>query len=178
MFRPLATALLVGTLGVTACDLLPTATNTAPAEDYALVMFGEQGSSLEGTMGTQPRNHPVDGRSGGRMLPPELALTDAQKAAIKGLREAFAAENATALAALKAIFDEARTARQGGATRADVFAILVKGRPIAEGLRPAVKALHEAIWAVHTDAQKAWIVANRPKMPGPLGAGPLGGRRP
>ncbi|MEN9791743.1 MAG: hypothetical protein RLZZ63_1401 [Gemmatimonadota bacterium] len=178
MFRPLATALLVGTLGVTACDLLPTATNTAPAEDYALVMFGEQGASLEGTMGSQPRNHPVDGRSGGRMLPPELALTDAQKAAIKGLRDAFATDNAEALAALKKVFDEARAARQSGKSREEVRAILATGRPIAEGLRPAVKALHEAIWAVHTDAQKAWIVANRPKMPGPLGAGPLGGRRP
>lgn len=173
MFRPLAIALLVGTLGVTACDLLPTATNTAPAEDYALVMFGEQGSSLTGTMGTQPRNHPVDGRSGARTLPPELALTEAQKAEIKGLRDAFAAENATALAALKAIFDEARAARQGGGTRADVFAILLKGRPIAEALRPAVRALHEKIWNVHTAEQKAWITANRPKMPPPLGTGPM-----
>ncbi|MFM8302096.1 MAG: hypothetical protein ACKORK_08970 [Gemmatimonadota bacterium] len=168
MFRPLATALLVGTLGVTACDLLPTATNTAPAEDYALVMFGEQGSSLEGTMGSQPPNHPVDGRSGTRALPPELALTDAQKAQIKTLRDKFAAENATAIAAMKAIFDEARAARQGGATRAEVMAILVKGRPIAETLRPKVRALHEAIWNVHTEAQKAWIIANRPKMPAPL----------
>lgn len=172
MFRPLATALLVGTLGVTACDLLPTATNTAPAEDYALVMFGEQGSSLEGTMGTQPGTHPVDGRSGRPTLPPELALTDAQKAAIKGLRDAFATDNAVALAALKSIFDEARDARKAGKTREEVRAILVKGRPIAEALRPAVRALHEAIWNVHTEAQKAWIIANRPKMPGPLGPRP------
>ena len=172
MFRPLATALLVGTLGVTACDLLPTATNTAPAEDYSLVMFGEQGSSLEGTMGTQPGTHPVDGRSGRPTLPPELALTDAQKAAIKGLRDKFAADNAVALAQLKAIFDEARDARKAGKTREEVRAILVKGRPIAEALRPAVRALHEAIWNVHTEPQKAWIIANRPKMPGPLGPRP------
>ena len=172
MFRPLATALLVGTLGVTACDLLPTATNTAPAEDYSLVMFGEQGSSLEGTMGTQPGTHPVDGRSGRPTLPTELALTDAQKTQIKALRDKFAADNAEALAQLKAIFDEARDARKAGKTREEVRAILVKGRPIAEALRPAVRALHEAIWNVHTEAQKAWIIANRPKMPGPLGPRP------
>ncbi len=175
MFRPLATALLVGTLGVTACDLLPTATNTAPAEDYALVMFGELGAALEGTMGTQPRNHPVDGRSGGRALPPELALTEAQKAEIKALRDAFAAENAETLAALKQVFEEARAARQGGATRLAVVEILAKGRTFAEALRPKVRALHEAIWNVHTPAQQAWITANRPKMPPllpPMGNGP------
>jgi hypothetical protein len=176
MFRPLATALLVGTLGVTACDLLPTA-NTAPAEDYALVMFGSEGSALEGTMGTQPGTHPVDGRSGRAPLPPELALTEAQKAEIKGLRDAFAATNATALAQLKAIFDKGREARKNGATRDEVRAILVTARPIAEALRPAVKALHEAIWSVHTEAQKTWLIANRPKPPMPLG--PMGGgRRP
>ncbi|MBM3900304.1 MAG: hypothetical protein FJ362_09160 [Gemmatimonadetes bacterium] len=172
MFRPLATALLVGTLGVTACDLLPTATNTAPAEDYALVMFGEQGSSLEGTMGMQPGHHPVDGRSGRPTLPAELALTEAQKTQIKALRDAFAAENAPALAELKKVFDAARDARKAGKTREEVRAILATGRPIAEALRPKVRALHEAVWNVHTEAQKAWIIANRPKMPGPLGPRP------
>ena len=171
MFRPLATVLLVGTLGVTACDLLPTATNAAPAEDYSLVMFGTDGAALEGTMGSQPGNHPVDGRSGRATLPPELALTDAQKAEIKGLRDAFAAANAAALAQLKAIFEEARAAKQAGKTREEVRAILVKARPIDEGLRPAVKALHEAVWNVHTAEQKAWLIANRPKPPMPLGPG-------
>jgi hypothetical protein len=87
------------------------------------------------------------------------------------LRDAFAAANAAALAQLKAVFEEARAAKQAGKTREEVRAILVKARPIAEGLRPAVKALHEAVWNVHTAEQKAWLIANRPKPPMPLGPG-------
>jgi hypothetical protein len=31
--------------------------------------------------------------------------------------------------------------------------------------------LHEAVWNVHTAEQKAWLIANRPKPPMPLGPG-------
>lgn len=180
MFRTMTTALLASALVLTACDTTPTGLEIAEADDYALVMFGEVGSALEGTMGTQPGHHPVDGRSGRPTLPPELALTDAQQAEITALREAFAAANAEPLAQLKAIFDEARAAKQTGKSREEVRAILEKSRAIAEGLRPAVQALHDAVWNVHTVEQQAWLTANRPKPSrSPMHRGRGGhGRRP
>lgn len=165
----LAAALLLG-----ACDLLPTANNdVALAEDYALVLFGEPGASLQGMLGPQAANHATDGRTGRPELPAELALTQAQKDAIAALKTAFETANAEQLAALKAIFDEAKAARQAGKTRDEVRAILEKGRPIRDALKPALEALHTAIRAVFTDAQRAWLDAHRPPMPGGMG-GPGG----
>ena len=91
-------------------------------------------------------------------------------------RERFRAANRSTLDSLKAIFEAAKTARQGGATRDEVRAILVTGRPLAEALRPKVMLLHLAIRAVLTDAQRAWLEANRPRrfppMMGPMPTGP------
>ncbi|MFN7192200.1 MAG: ion transporter, partial [Rhodospirillales bacterium] len=50
----------------------------------------------------------------------------------------------------KAIFDEAKAARQAGKTRDEVHAILATARPIRDALKPAVEALHTAIRAVFT----------------------------
>ena len=166
------------TLLLGACDLLPTGNDqVALAEDYALVMFGEPGASLEGTLGPQAPQHATDGRSGRAPLPDSLALTQAQKDSIDVLKAAFKAANAESLAQLKAIFDEAKAARQAGKTRDEVHAILATARPIRDALKPAVEALHAAIRAVFTPAQRAWLEANRPPMPG--GLGPIGrGHRP
>ena len=169
---------LAATLLLGACDMLPTGSNeVALAEDYALVMFGESGASLEGTLGPQSPRHATDGRSGRAPLPDSLALTQAQKDSIDVLKAAFKTANAESLAQLKAIFDEAKAARQAGKTRDEVHAILAKARPIRDALKPAVEALHTAIRAVFTPAQRAWLEANRPPMPG--GLGPIGrGHRP
>ncbi len=169
---------LAATLLLGACDMLPTGSNeVALAEDYALVMFGEPGASLEGTLGPQSPRHATDGRSGRAPLPDSLALTQAQKDSIDVLKAAFKTANAESLAQLKAIFDEAKAARQAGKTRDEVHAILAKARPIRDALKPAVEALHTAIRAVFTPAQRAWLEANRPPMPG--GLGPIGrGHRP
>lgn len=159
---------LAATVALTACELTPTGPTAAElSEDYALVVFGDAGAALEGTMGPQDGPRPFDGRTGRPQLPDSLRLTTEQLDAIAALREAFKVEHAEELAALKAIFDEARAARQGGATREEVRAILAEGRPIHEALRPDVQALHEAIRAVLTDAQRAWIAANRPFGPRP-----------
>jgi len=169
---------LAATLLLGACDMLPTGSNeVALAEDYALVMFGESGASLEGTLGPQSPRHATDGRSGRAPLPDSLALTQAQKDSIDVLKAAFKTANAESLAQLKAIFDEAKAARQAGKTRDEVHAILATARPIRDALKPAVEALHAAIRAVFTPAQRAWLEANRPPMPG--GLGPIGrGHRP
>lgn len=165
---------LAATVLVTACELTPLDPLAELSDDYALVVFGEAGAALEGTMGPQDGPRPFDGRTGRLQLPDSLKLSTEQLAAIAALREAFRTEHEDALAALKAIFDEARAARQAGATHQEVRAILAKGRPIQEALRPDVQALHEAIRAVFTDAQRAWMSANRPA--GPRRSRPMGPR--
>ena len=178
MLRKLiAPAVLAVSFTLAACEST-TAPNQIASEDYALVMFGESGSSLEGTMGPQDGAQPFDGRSHGPRLPDSLALTQTQKDSIQALRTAFRTENAAALDSLKAIFERAREARRAGATREEVRAILVTGRPIGEALRPKVQALHEAIKAVLTDAQRAWLAANRPPMRGAPMVGGFMPRRP
>ncbi len=156
--------LLISLIGLFTACVSPVAP-TIPAEDYSLVMFGEQGSSLEGTMGTQSAGHPVDGRTGAASLPDSLKLTPNQIAAIKLLRDNFKEANKYRLDSLHNIFTRARDARRNGATREQVHAILVTARPIAQTLRPAVFQLHVAIRAVFTPAQRAWLDAHRPRPP-------------
>ncbi len=156
---------LTATLALAACGESPTGL-TAFSDDFALVMFGEPGAALEGTMGPQGPQ-PFDGRSRGPVLPDSLALSDAQKAQMLALRTAFRTEHQAQLDSLRTVFQQARQARQAGASREEVRAILQTGRPIAEALRPDVQALHEALRAVLTDAQRAWLDANRPPRRGP-----------
>lgn len=166
MFRRLLFPALALTIAVAACSESPTSASSAPdADDYALVMFGEAGSALEGTLGTQSGDRPFDGRTGWGRLPDSLQLSDAQRAEMRALREAFRVDHADELAALRAIFMEARAARRAGASRADIREILAEGRPIVEALRPFVQALHEAVRAVLTEEQRAWLAANRPGRP-------------
>ena len=164
MLKQLITPALAATLLLSACDLSPTAPTSAAlaSDDYALVMFGEPGTSLEGTMGPDGGSRPFDGRSGRPALPGSIALSAEQIAAMQALRAAFRAEHQAELDALRAIFEEARAARQAGATHEEVRAILMEGRPIADALRPDVQALHEALRALLTDAQRAWFEAHRP----------------
>lgn len=155
MLPPLAAALFVA-----ACAESPTS-SVSDADDYALVVFGEAGTALEGTMGEMPAGRPFDGRSARRGFPPGLELSDAQIAEMRALREAFRAEHAETLDALREIFQQARAARQAGASREEVRAILETGRPLIEELRPHVQALHEALRAVLTDAQREWLENQR-----------------
>jgi hypothetical protein len=116
----------------------------------------------------------VDGAGiGGARLPPELALSAEQKAAIAALHEAFKAAAAADVAALRAIEAEARAARHAGKSREEIHAILERGRPILERLAQAFAALQAAIWQVYTPEQRAWIEAHRPRPCGPDGPPPL-----
>lgn len=170
MLRKLMVPTLTATLLFAACDSGTTAPAAAAiSDDYALLMFGESGSALENTMGPQMGPRPFDGRSRCRPLPDDIKLTEEQKAEIAALRVAFKTEHQTEIDALQAIFEAARTARQNGATRMEVHAILIQGREIAMAMRPDVQALHEATRAVLTDEQRAWLAENcRPRMPRPL----------
>ncbi|MDQ8144553.1 MAG: hypothetical protein P3A32_00585 [Gemmatimonadota bacterium] len=170
MIRLRHLSLIALALGLAACAESSTApTVTSTDDDYALVMFGEIGSALEGTLGTQSGTQPMDGRSWMARLPDSLALTATQRTAIAALRATFRQNNAATLDSLRQIFVQARDARRAGATREEVRAILVTGRPIAEALRPKVLALHLASWSVLSDAQRAWLIANRPSQPPVVG---------
>ena len=173
MLRKFIAPALVATLVLAACDQAstePAATQTD--EDYALVMFGEAGSSLEGTMGSQPATRPFDGRTFRRPFPDSIALSQTQIDSIAALRAAFRAAHAPQIDSLKAIFEQARAAKDAGATREEIRAILVTGRPLAIALRVDVVDLHYAVWQVYTPAQKAWIVSHRPRRPPTPMAGP------
>ncbi|MBX3174032.1 MAG: hypothetical protein KF709_06435 [Gemmatimonadaceae bacterium] len=170
MLKKLLVPVVATTLMLGACTETPlTPAAAAIQNDYALQMFGESGMALEGTMGPQTGDRPFDGRTGRPPLPDSLKLTDEQKAEIEALRLTFRTEWQEELDALKAIFEEARAARADGATREEVHAILVTGRPIAETLRPAVLELHYQILGVLTEAQRAWLFAHRHRrMPRPM----------
>jgi Spy/CpxP family protein refolding chaperone len=171
MRRRLFIPALAATLVLGACDDATTAPTAAEVnQDYALQMFGEAGAALEGTMGSDARH--FDGRHAHPSLPEELALTEEQKAEIQALREAFKAEHAEEIAAMKAIFESARAARIAGASREEIRAILLTARPIARELRPDVLALWNAIWGVLTEEQQAWLIEHRPRrFPPPIAEG-------
>lgn len=78
------------------------------------------------------------------------ALSDAQKAQIKALEQAFQTTNRADLDAVKAAFDSAK-----GKTGAEREAILAAVKPAQTRLEAARKALQEAIKAVLTAEQKS-----------------------
>lgn len=170
MLKRFVVPVVAVSLTLAACTESATAPGTSALEqDYALLVFGETGQALEGTMGPQDSTRPFDGRSGRPPLPDSLKLTDEQKAEIQALRDAFKVAHADELAALKAIFEEARAARADGASPDEIRAILAEGRPIAEALRPAVRELHFQILNVMTEAQRAWLFQHRHRrMPRPM----------
>jgi Spy/CpxP family protein refolding chaperone len=87
--------------------------------------------------------------------PRPCALTDAQRTEISALRAAFEESNASDIALLRAVHQRAQAAREAGASREAVVAILAEGREAVERLRAARMALHAAIQAVLTPAQQA-----------------------
>lgn len=158
--RAVMVSSLMAAFVLAACTESPTAA-TALTDDYALVMFGDAGAALEGTMGPQD-SAPFDGRTERPIFPDSLRLTDEQRAEMLALRMAFRAEHEPQLDSLRMIFQQARLAHLDGASREELRAILATARPIAEALRPEVRALHVALRAVLTDAQRAWLDAHRP----------------
>ena len=94
---------------------------------------------------------------GGSELPENLKLTAEQKARIQALHEAFQADNAASLAALKTIEHELRAALTARKDRAAIAAILAKAMPIVARLSAALASLQRDIWNVYTAEQQAWI---------------------
>jgi Spy/CpxP family protein refolding chaperone len=107
----------------------------------------------------------VDGAGiGAARLPDSLQLTAEQKAAIAALHDAFAKDHADEIAQLRAIEQQIKQLRRSGGSREEVHALVDQARPILQGLADDFAALQDDIWAIYTDAQRAWIESHKPKV--------------
>jgi Spy/CpxP family protein refolding chaperone len=102
--------------------------------------------------------------------PPQL--TEAQIAQIRALKQTFAEAVADELAAIKAAHQDARAAKQAGATADEIRAILETVKDEMEAVREAEKRLEAAILDVLTPEQRArWCIVRQHVAPGPRGPG-------
>jgi hypothetical protein len=107
----------------------------------------------------------VDGAGiGAARLPDDLQLSAEQKAAIVELHEAFQQENADEVTALRAIEQQIHQLRRSGGSREEIMVLVADARGILQGLADEFAALQQAIWAIYTAEQRAWIEANKPKV--------------
>jgi hypothetical protein len=99
-------------------------------------------------------------------------LTEAQIAEIRSLKQAFAEAVADELAAIKAAHQEARAAKQAGASAEEIRAILESVKDEMEAVRQAEIRLHDAIMEVLTPDQRAkCCIVRQHVAPGPRGPG-------
>ena len=161
------TALFAAVALASACDNAATGPS---AERAALLQFDAQATMDSATL--VPRGPAYENEG-----PPDaLKLTDAQKAGIKKLHDAFYAAHKTQFDQLQAIREEARTAIQAGKKREQVRAIMEKARAIMEAMKPDFEALRAAVAAILTPEQQAWAAAHRRQGGGPMGGPALGAR--
>ena len=146
-----------GLMGLAACSsetvapndlLLPDADETDLVPDYAISSAAV-----------------VDGAGiGGARLPDDLRLTAEQKAAIAELHDTFMQASADEVAELRSIEQQIRQLRRSGGSRDEILALLADAKKIREKLADDFESLQEAIWAVYTPEQRAWIEAHKPKV--------------
>jgi Spy/CpxP family protein refolding chaperone len=99
----------------------------------------------------------LDGHRAARCDPSKFPpLTDAQKAQMRALEQAFQTANKADLDAVKAIIEQARAAAAAGKSKAEVEAIMATAHPAMARLDAARQALKAALEAVLTPEQKAW----------------------
>ena len=107
----------------------------------------------------------VDGAGiGAARLPDDLQLTADQKAEIAALHEAFMENHADEVTALRQIEQQIRQLRRNGGTREQILALLEDAKEIRSGLADDFSALQDAIWAIYTPEQRAWIEAHKPRV--------------
>lgn len=157
MRRTFLAAVAIGLVGLAACS-----TETVAPDDLAL-MDGDAIDLVPDYVVSSAAE--IDGAGiGGARLPDELKLTADQKAAIAALHEAFMQENADEVAALRALERRIRELRRSGASREEIRPLLAEAREIVAGLAEEFAALQEAIWAIYTPEQRAWIESHKPKV--------------
>lgn len=157
MRRTFLAVAAIGLAGLAACS-----TETVAPDDLAL-MDGDAIDLVPDYVVSSAAE--IDGAGiGGARLPDELKLTADQKAAIAALHEAFMQENADEVAALRALEKQIRELRRSGASREEIRPLLAEARGIVAGLAEEFAALQEAIWAIYTPEQRAWIESHKPKV--------------
>jgi Spy/CpxP family protein refolding chaperone len=145
-----------GLMGLSACSTEPVAPNGLLPGNDAIDLLPDYAFSSTAV---------VDGAGiGGARLPEELQLTAEQKAAIAALHDAFAQANADEIAQLREIEQQLRQLRRSGGSRQAAQALLAEAHEIVAGLADEFAALQDAIWAVYTAEQQAWIESHKPKV--------------
>jgi Spy/CpxP family protein refolding chaperone len=141
-------------MGLTACSTEPVAPNGLLTD--AIDLLPDYAFSSAAV---------VDGAGiGGARLPDDLQLTAEQKAAIAALHDAFAQENADEIAALREIEKQLHQLRRSRGSRAEAQALMAEAHTIMTGLADEFAALQDAIWAIYTAEQQAWIESHKPKV--------------
>jgi Spy/CpxP family protein refolding chaperone len=144
-----------GLIGLGACS-----TDTVAPNDFLLGDSIDQVADYEFSMAAV-----IDGAGiGAARLPDELQLTADQKAEIAALHDTFKAAHEDEIASLREIEQQLRQLRRSGGTREEAQALLAQAHEIRAGLADDFDALQEAIWAIYTAEQKAWIEAHKPKV--------------
>jgi LTXXQ motif family protein len=146
----------------------PASTNTLDSIDAAALSFNASlGLPGQPFQDATAQHAPADAKDPGAAFPDSIRLTAAQKTAIQSLVDAYAAANATDLAALQAIHAQMDAAMKAGATKAQLDAIMATAAPILARQMAASKALHDSIFALLTPLQQIWIGQHLPKGPPP-----------
>jgi len=161
MFRNLL-PLLIAAFVVTACDQGPmeSALSEEPSFELVLDAVGE-------------------GESAGMLLdraPEALRLTPEQRDAIRALNARFQREHRADMQALRATTRRAMQARRDGKSPEEVRAMLEESLPVRARLAVAFARLNRAVYAVLTEAQRAWLRENNRRFGAQLP--PLPPRRP
>ena len=141
-------ALLSGALALLACDGSSTAPR-APAADPVLAAEVAAAQTFASMLAVE--------MGGPGRLPEELRLTDDQKAAIAVLTRQFADATAADRAALEEILRAAKAAHDAGRPAPEIRALLAQARPIRQRLELAHAAYRQAVLALLTPAQRAWL---------------------
>ena len=97
-------------------------------------------------------------------LPPELKLSDAQRAQITQLISAFQDATKADMTTLASIQRQAQEARKAGKPDADTKAILSQGASARARIEVAQAKLRTDIEAVLTPAQLVWLRSHSPKV--------------
>lgn len=122
---------------------------------------------------------PGNGRGGDKVMK-ELNLTDAQKAQIKQIRDAFKQQNSSQIAQLKSLRDQMKAAREAKNTD-QMKSLRDQMKTAMEAMKPAHEKLRADIAAVLTPEQRAKLEQlkadrkeNRGERRGQRGAGQRG----
>ena len=159
--RPARSALLM--LALAACGACGGERAPAPSEPAPIASVADEALRADVTtvgLLAAPPAAMVDGVALDR-LPPELRLTDEQRARIDALLRAFSAATRADAEAVAAIVRRAEAAMRAGKPAAEVRAIMAEANAARARLESAARALQADLAAVLTREQRAWIEAQR-----------------